>query len=450
MSVNPCDLVFFDVETPNINNDRICSFALVFGDGSEPFYTLVNPEVDFDALSVRVHGIEWNDVADAPTFAQIWPTIRDVFCSKIVVGHNVGFDLNVLAKTLQAYGFALPPICCVDTLAAARVAFPEFPSHKLNDLCDAFGIELEHHNALSDAVATANVFDVIPEDACRLRDFCFVEPAASVSTQEIVRATNELVGFVHGILCDQVVNAEELDALKRWAADHERFRASKHFAGVFEAVDALIDRVEATGGAFEDVAPEVDAFFDEIDSLNVRSRFSLETQFLQRIGGFIKGIAADRVLNRLELECFAELLDELEPSERPAFFATFEDLTQAALNGSEEAQALLMQEFRKCLCPCEAEESNDSPEIVFKGSLFVLTGEFCGGKGPLRAQIEELGGVVRDSVTKKTSFVVVGSPSPSWGSEFGGTKIKTAQKYQAQGISITIIKEATLREALKR
>ncbi|MBO5879243.1 MAG: exonuclease, partial [Clostridia bacterium] len=43
------------------------------------------------------------------------------------------------------------------TCKMARRLLPELVSRKLNSLCDHFGIELDHHNALSDARAAARL-----------------------------------------------------------------------------------------------------------------------------------------------------------------------------------------------------------------------------------------------------------------------------------------------------
>ena len=39
----------------------------------------------------------------------------------------------------------------------SQKVLPELKNHKLDTICDALGIELDHHNALSDAKACANI-----------------------------------------------------------------------------------------------------------------------------------------------------------------------------------------------------------------------------------------------------------------------------------------------------
>ena len=77
--------------------------------------------------------------------------------SGILVAHNAVFDLGVLKKCLDYYEIEWKPyvryICTVQT---GRRVIPGI-SHKLNDLCDHYGIALDHHHAASDSLACAEI-----------------------------------------------------------------------------------------------------------------------------------------------------------------------------------------------------------------------------------------------------------------------------------------------------
>lgn len=77
------------------------------------------------------------------------------------------------------------------------------------------------------------------------------------------------------------------------------------------------------------------------------------------------------------------------------------------------------------------------------GLEFVLTGNFQVKKQELSDLIAEHGGNVRDRVTKSTSYLVVGNPSP-FQKESLSTKHKTAIELLKQGFSIEIITETDL------
>lgn len=90
-------IVTLDVETPNRLNNRVCSIALTVLTGSEietNYYSLVNPEAEFDPINIGIHGIKPQDVLGAPTFPDIWDKIGNIIRPSIIVAHNAIFDLN--------------------------------------------------------------------------------------------------------------------------------------------------------------------------------------------------------------------------------------------------------------------------------------------------------------------------------------------------------------------
>ncbi len=153
--------IVFDVETPNLNNDRISAIGIsVVEDGKivDDFFTLVDPEVHFDAFNIRLTGISEEIVEGAPTFPQLWKAIAPLMESGLPVAHNAPFDMGVLAKCLNAYNIEWKPwVRYACTVRMSRACIPEAPNHKLNTLCDWLGLELLHHNAGSDAHAAAEI-----------------------------------------------------------------------------------------------------------------------------------------------------------------------------------------------------------------------------------------------------------------------------------------------------
>lgn len=153
--------IVFDTETPNFRNDRMSAIGISVvehGQIVDEFYTLVDPETEFDPFNIQLTGITPEAVRGQPTFPQLWEKIRPLFESGMLVAHNAPFDMGVLAKCLDAYGIHWRPWArYVCTVRFSRIAFPEMPSHKLNVLCEALDIPLDHHNAGSDARAAAEL-----------------------------------------------------------------------------------------------------------------------------------------------------------------------------------------------------------------------------------------------------------------------------------------------------
>jgi len=127
---------------------------------TETFYSLIKPPEGMEILPffTSIHGISNEDVQGAPTFGALWPELKAFLGTDTLLAHNAPFDRGVLEAVMQYYGIPdpLPPFVCTVTLS--RRKWPRLPNHKLNTVCRFLNIELSHHEALSDAVACARVF----------------------------------------------------------------------------------------------------------------------------------------------------------------------------------------------------------------------------------------------------------------------------------------------------
>lgn len=156
------NFVALDFETANAKRASACSIALAIvrnNQVSHEFYSLINPETDFSWCNIDVHGIHERDVANAPTFPEVWAHIAPLFtANKLVVAHNASFDNSVLKRSLERYQMPLTHYLTLDTLKTSKQFYPQMVNHKLNTVCDELHIDLEHHhNALDDSVACANI-----------------------------------------------------------------------------------------------------------------------------------------------------------------------------------------------------------------------------------------------------------------------------------------------------
>ena len=86
---------------------------------------------------------------------------------------------------------------------------------------------------------------------------------------------------------------------------------------------------------------------------------------------------------------------------------------------------------------------DDVPDVEFTGARFCLTGEFVfAPREKCEAVIEQRGGIVSRSVTKKLRYLVVGGlGSPEWKHGSFGTKIEQAIRYKRDGLPILILHE---------
>ncbi|MBP3362092.1 MAG: PolC-type DNA polymerase III [Clostridia bacterium] len=155
--------VVFDLETTglNKNSDGITEIGAVKiknGEVIDNFSTFVNPQRPIPEKITHLTGISDEMVQNAPTTKEILPEFLE-FCSGcVLVAQNAGFDTGFIKTACKKYG-AEYNYSCLDTLILARCLNPELPNHKLDTLSKHYNVILKnHHRAVDDAAATADVF----------------------------------------------------------------------------------------------------------------------------------------------------------------------------------------------------------------------------------------------------------------------------------------------------
>lgn len=151
--------VAIDFETADRLPDSACSVALVRVENGEivdRHQTHLRPPRQ-EMLFTHIHGLRWEDVEDAPTFADAWPAIEGfVEGASFLAAHNAGFDRRVLSACCEAAGIRPPRLDFLCTVVLARETWKLFPT-RLPDVCRHLDIPLDHHQALSDAEACARI-----------------------------------------------------------------------------------------------------------------------------------------------------------------------------------------------------------------------------------------------------------------------------------------------------
>lgn len=104
-----------------------------------------------------LHGISWGMVKDRPSLAEAWPRIAPWLDGVgFVAAHNAPFDRGVLAASLGRAGIAAPDLAFLCTVRLARRVLGIRPA-RLDNVCARLGIPLLHHDAASDAEASARI-----------------------------------------------------------------------------------------------------------------------------------------------------------------------------------------------------------------------------------------------------------------------------------------------------
>jgi len=156
--------VAIDFETANKSRSSACSVGLVIGRGDrieDSCRFLIKPPSNYFEFTY-IHGISWNDVRYASRFDEVWPEIFHIIKNaKVLAAHNAAFDRSVLIACCERYGISPPATPWVCTYKdVAKKLWPTLINHKLNTVCDHLSIKLNHHEALSDALACAEILKI--------------------------------------------------------------------------------------------------------------------------------------------------------------------------------------------------------------------------------------------------------------------------------------------------
>ena len=156
----PLDFVAIDFETANYDRASACAIGVtVVRDGAvaRTFHRLVRPpDRWFEPAFTDLHGIAWEDVADQPAFPDVWAELKPLLCSQVLAAHNAAFDRSVLNACLANHRLRAAPGPFACTMRLARRAWNIRPT-RLPDVCRALRIPLKHHDAASDAEASARI-----------------------------------------------------------------------------------------------------------------------------------------------------------------------------------------------------------------------------------------------------------------------------------------------------
>ena len=268
--------IFYDVETTgtSVRRDELVEIAAWAYEGGrpagEPFRSLVRPRRGYiPRAATKVHGIRYEDVADAPDIADALPRFLAYIGEDVVAGHNIArFDNRFIDKARgEVEGRGFYPLY-IDTLRLARRLLPDARHFSLEHLSQSLGLHQGpiRHRALEDLQVNADLFYL-------LTDYLLAE-----KEQEALAEFLPLVGLslLAGARMDSEFRAMLLDGAARVLAGHP--------AAVEPALDALQPELalQAMGLARElaDHAPRRDEEDDDWEELR--------RLFLEHVAAFKK------------------------------------------------------------------------------------------------------------------------------------------------------------------
>jgi len=158
-----------DFETANVYRDSACAIGVTLVENGRIVSSsarLIRPPSDWFKF-IDIHGLTWDDVCDEPDFEEVWaevlPEIQHV---DFLAAHNAPFDSGVLSACCDRYGVLEPQQGFVCTVSLARRQWSIYPT-KLPNVCEYLNIELNHHEAGSDAEACARIVMAAQQEGWR-------------------------------------------------------------------------------------------------------------------------------------------------------------------------------------------------------------------------------------------------------------------------------------------
>jgi DNA polymerase-3 subunit epsilon len=192
-----------DTETTglDVSRDRIVQIGAVAMRGPEfenaaALDRLVNPERPMPAKAVEIHGIDDAMLAGAPSFAGVREEIEAAAAGRVWIGHNIGFDIALVAREMALLGRAWrrPPALCTAQLFAAL--HPRARDLNLEALAAHYGLsDAGRHSALGDAQITAGVYRCILGELAERDTVRFADAVALASRARTVIRHQRAAGW---------------------------------------------------------------------------------------------------------------------------------------------------------------------------------------------------------------------------------------------------------------
>ncbi len=161
--------LILDTETTGLDQRaEILQIGIVTLDGEEIFHSYVRPvKVKRWDEAMRVHGISWFDVQDAPTMGELAQVLQPLIYGRLVAVYNADFDKRMMWQSVRADGanklflwMRQQEWQCVMKAYAAywgqRSRYGGYRWQSLSNACRQQGVRVAGaHDALADARLTA-------------------------------------------------------------------------------------------------------------------------------------------------------------------------------------------------------------------------------------------------------------------------------------------------------
>ncbi len=286
------NFTIIDVETASRRVPSICSLGLVHVSGGRVVarhHYFIKPPGRFEYWNIRVHSIEPYHVKAAPRFKEIWPLIKDYCENSIIVAHNASFDLAQIQASLKEAGIDHPDFYYIDTVKMAGRLFPGFPKYNLAYLSLVMDAELgNHHDALSDASATGEIFTWMqgkyPLERSNISIYRSPHTSA-VKSKDFGKHFSQLRLQLRDYQPGQALDNKALEGLEQWLASVEDFSGSYPASELVPRIEYLINKAYYHEGVHLILERLAMKFYHEKTRINLASSFRSAHKLMEKKDG---------------------------------------------------------------------------------------------------------------------------------------------------------------------
>lgn len=156
------NFIALDFETATHERHSACELGICVVENSEIKETktwLIKPPSFpyFHPKNIEVHGITPKDVANSPTFDEIWQEVENYLYGNLMIAHNASFDSSVLHCCFEYYGIFPPKISYLCSINLAKKSWKNLKSYSLKNLAELHQLSFNHHRAGDDAEVCAKI-----------------------------------------------------------------------------------------------------------------------------------------------------------------------------------------------------------------------------------------------------------------------------------------------------
>lgn len=282
------------------------------------------------------------------------------------------------------------------------------------------------------------------------------------SRSRLEKSLHSLLGLLQGISADLEINDAEIYFLTNWLSEHEALEAFHPYNEIVPILREALDDGVISQEEREDL-------LWVCERLCSNEFYCETTTGLQQLHGLLGGVVADGIISESELRGIQAWMEDNEHLRKRWPYDEIESLIISVMADGkideDEHKALVsfFAQFVEVLDdktlsnPVILSEGTlegvcaNSPEIVFRGSRFCLTGASSRYTRDVFAEkIRSLGGEVVGSVSGRLNYLVVGGDgNPCWSYACYGRKVEKAIELRKTGSEIIIVHEFDLHDAIE-